>query len=285
MNKPWAQNKMIRSAGTPFMVLAILALLTCNPFQNKASASDWGSKVTPLALAQNQAVLNNQPVYDLSKTPPSWRRKLSKLIFTNIGQELQSLEQQIILSKSIRGEFLIKKVRASLRDMQAGKRKYVQNGLETSLASFYKGRTTLEHSLWQLKGLTRDLKMHWTQTRAVYRVYALVNNWLVYVAHREISARRKGHIATPPLPDAEKTAEQDIVKANTGLPQISEVAKITEQDIERASKAFSLFAESAETAEQVIQEESSTASRVEFDPVPASTGILSLHTSTAMEIT
>ncbi|MCH8932078.1 MAG: CHASE3 domain-containing protein [Nitrospinae bacterium] len=255
MNKPWAQNKMIRSAGTPFMVLAILALLICNPFQNKASASDWGSKVIPLALAQNQAVLNNQPVYDLSKTSPSWRRKLSKLIFTNIGQELQSLEQHIILSKSIRGKFLIKKVRVSLRDMQAGKRKYVQNGLETSLASFYKGRTTLEHSLWQLKGLTRDLKMHWTQTRAVYRVYALVNKWLVYVAHREISARRKGHIATPPLPAAEKTAEQDIVKANTGLPQISEVAKISEQDIERASKAFSLFAESAETAEQVIEEE------------------------------
>ena len=255
MNKPWEQNKIIRSAGTPFMVLALLALLICNPFRNKASASDWGSKVIPLALAQNQAVLNNQPVYDLSKTSPSWRRKLGKLIFTNIGQELQSLEQHIILSKSIRGKFLIKKVRVSLQDMQAGKRKYVQNGLETSLASFYKGRTTLEHSLWQLKGLTRDLKMHWTQTRAVYRVYALVNKWLVYVAHREISARRKGHIATPPLPDAEKTAEQDIVKANTGLPQISEVAKISEQDIERASRAFSLFAESAETAEQVIEEE------------------------------
>ena len=119
--------------------------------------------------------------------------------------------------------------------MISGKQKFLRTGQELALAPFYRGRTLLEYRLWQLKKLTQDLEMDRAQARGVHRVYALMNKWLIYVAHREISVRRKDSLSASPLPIGEQSTEE----TRTAFPQISEVTEITEQDMKEAGQALS----------------------------------------------
>ena len=227
-------SKVILSTALLLILMGSLSSTMYSNFQEFISVSHGKVAAVPLEMIEG-----NKLAGDLSQTSPSWRRKLSKHIFINIDQELQALEQQLILHKSAKGKQLIKKVKVSLQRMISGKQKFISTGQEPSLLSFYRGRTILEYRLWQLKGLTQDLQMDRTQAHGVHRVYALMNKWLIYVAHREISARRKGTLDTSLQAEAEPTGEQDTEASNTAFTQISEVARMTEQDFEKADEALS----------------------------------------------
>lgn len=224
MRNPRLSGKIILSTALLLILTGMLSSIVYSNFQGFISASHGKTTAVPLEMIEG-----SKQVDVLSRTSPSWRRKLSKHIFITIDQELQSLEQQLILHDSAEGQRLIGRVKISLQRMIFGKQKFVRTGREASLASFYTGRTVLEYNLWKLKGLTQGLNMDRAQARGVHRIYALMNKWLIYVAHREINALRKGILDASPQAEA----------ANTAFPQISEVTKITEQDFEKADKALS----------------------------------------------
>ncbi len=233
MKNPRLPGKIILPTAFFLILAGSLGLLFDNKFPGIAVASDDQSQASFII----ETAASEKQVVDLSQTSPAWRQKLSKHIFINIDQELQSLEQQFTLHNSAKGKRLIKRVRVSLQKMKSGKQKFMRTGREPSLALFYNGRTVLEYNLWKLKGLTRNLKMDQTQSRGLYRVYALMNKWLVYVAHREIDARRQGSLDASLR--AETKSTQGIEEFNTAFPQISEMAKITEQDLKEAGEALS----------------------------------------------
>ncbi len=229
MKNPRLHGKIILSTALLIILTGMLSSIVYSNFQGFISASH---KTTAIP---SEMIKDNKLADHLSRTSPFWRQKLSKHIFITIDQELQSLEQRLILHDSAKGQRLIGRVKISLQRMIFGKQKFVRTGREASLAPFYTGRTVLEYNLWKLKRLTQSLKMDRAQARGVHRVYALMNKWLIYVAHREISARRKGILNASSL----QIGEQDTEEANTVFSQISELARITEQDLEEASEALS----------------------------------------------
>jgi DNA repair exonuclease SbcCD ATPase subunit len=229
MKNPRLPGKIILSTALLIILTGMLYSIVYSNFQGFISASH---KTTAIP---SEMIKDNKLADHLSRTSPFWRQKLSKHIFITIDQELQSLEQQLILHDSAKGQRLIGRVKISLQRMIFGKQKFVRTGREAALAPFYTGRTVLEYNLWKLKRLTQSLKMDRAQARGVHRVYALMNKWLIYVAHREISARRKGTLDASSL----QIGEQDTEEANTVFSQISELARITEQDLEEASEALS----------------------------------------------
>jgi DNA repair exonuclease SbcCD ATPase subunit len=230
MRNPRLPGKIILSTALLIILTGMLSSIVYSNFQGFISASRGKATAIPTEM-----IKDNELADHLSRTSPFWRQKLSKHIFITIDQELQSLEQHLLQHKSTEGQRLIDKVKISLQRMVSGKQKFLRTSLESSLDSFYKGRTVLEYRLWQLKNLTRNLKMDMAQSRGVHRVYALMNKWLIYVAHREISARRKGILDASSL----QIGDQDTEEANTAFSQISELVKITEQDLEDAGKALS----------------------------------------------
>ncbi|MDH5763881.1 MAG: CHASE3 domain-containing protein, partial [Nitrospinota bacterium] len=234
MKNPRLRGKIILSTFLFLLVMGALSSTVYSHFQEYLSVSYWNTTAVPLKLTEGNTLVD-----DLSRTSPAWRQKLSKHIFNQIDQELQSLGKQSRLQKNAEAKRLISKVQASLKKMKSGKQKFVSTGQEPSLSPFYRGRHTLEYSLWKLKGLTQDLNPGSAQSQKVYRVYALVNKWLVYVAHREINARRKGIPDSSPLTEAQVSPDPQAEETNTSFPQISEVAKITEQDMAKADKALS----------------------------------------------
>ena len=235
MKNPRSPIKIVLSTAFSLILAGSLGFLFSDNFHGIASASDDRTQ----AFFISETAASEKQVIDLAQTSPAWRRTLTKHIFANIEKELQSLEQQLIRHNSAKGKRFVKRVRVALQKMQSGKQKFVRTGLESSLDSFYNGRTVLEYNLWKLKNLTRNLEMDTVQSRGLYRVYALTNKWLVYVAHREINARRQGTLGASPQAEAVPTGEQKTEAATTAFQQISEVAKITEQDIKEANKALS----------------------------------------------
>ena len=230
MRNPRLPGKIILSTALLIILTGMLSSIVYSNFQGFISASRGKATAIPTEM-----IKDNELADHLSRTSPFWRQKLSKHIFITIDQELQSLEKQLILHDSAKGQRLIGRVKISLQRMIFGKQKFVRTGREASLAPFYNGRTVLEYRLWQLKNLTRNLRMDTAQSRGVHRVYALMNKWLIYVAHREISARRKGILDSSSL----QIGDQDTEEANTAFSQISELVKITEQDLEDAGEALS----------------------------------------------
>ena len=230
MRNPRLHGKIILTTALLIILTGMLSSIVYSNFQGFISASRGKATAIPTEM-----IKDNELADHLSRTSPFWRQKLSKHIFITIDQELQSLEQHLLQHKSTEGQRLIDKVKISLQRMVSGKQKFLRTGLESSLDSFYNGRTVLEYRLWQLKNLTRNLRMDTAQSRGVHRVYALMNKWLIYVAHREISARRKGTLDASSL----HIGEQDTEETNTVFSQISELARITEQDLEDAGEALS----------------------------------------------
>ncbi|NIQ00668.1 MAG: hypothetical protein GWM98_09955, partial [Nitrospinaceae bacterium] len=119
--------------------------------------------------------------------PQASRRTLTELIFANIHTELEALEKEMGLQGRTEGRHSIAQARIALNRMTLGKQNYLQTGLEPSLVPFYKGRTQLEQHLWQLDKLAKGMNRGREKSHGIYRIFALVNKWLVYVAHREIN--------------------------------------------------------------------------------------------------
>ena len=234
MRNPRLPGKIILASTLLLVFIGTLSSIVYSHFQGFISAAHKPITAAPLEMTDG-----NKRIDDFSRTSPSWRRKFSEHIFTHIDEELQSLEQQFILHDSAEGKRLIARVKISLQKMIFGKQKFMRTGLESSLSPFYNGRTVLEYNLWKLKNLTQDLQMDQSQSRGLYRVYALMNKWLVYVAHREINARRKGTLDASPRGTTEPTGGQSTKENSTAFPQISELAKITERDLQEAGEVLS----------------------------------------------
>jgi len=235
MGKPGLLTKIVLATAFSLILVGLLGFLFSDTRHGIASASDDRAQASFIS----ETAASEKQVEDLAQASPAWRQKLTKHIFANIEKELQSLEQQLIRHNSTKGKRLIKRVGVALQKMRSGKQNFIRTGQESSLDTFYNGRTVLEYNLWKLKNLTRNLKMDTVQSHGLYRVYALTNKWLVYVAHREINARRQGTLDTSYQAETEPAGEQNSEDANADFQQISEVAKITAQDIEKASQALS----------------------------------------------
>ncbi|MDH5790513.1 MAG: CHASE3 domain-containing protein, partial [Nitrospinota bacterium] len=231
MKNPRLPGKIILSTALVLSLMGVLSSAVYSDFQNAISASYGKTTTIPPEMIED-----NEQLDILSRTSPAWRQKLSKHIFITINQELQSLEQQLSRHNNTKGKRWIKRVKVSLEKMRSGKQAFMLTGQEASLAPFYTGRTVLEYNLWKLKRLTRSLKMDPALTSGLFRVYALMNKWLVYVAHREISARRNGTLGAPPLQTAERDNKESLT---TAFPPISELARITEQELKDADEALS----------------------------------------------
>ncbi len=230
MRNPRLTGKIILSTALLLILMGMLSPIVYSSFQGFITASHGKTTATPREMIED-----NKQLDVLSRTSPAWRQELSKHIFISIDQELQSLEQELIRHDSAEGTRLIDKIKISLQRMISGKQEFLRTGQELALAPFYRGRTLLEYRLWQLKKLTQDLEMDQAQAHSVHRVYALMNKWLIYVSHREISARRKGTLGASPLPIGEQSTEE----TRTAFAQISEVTEITEQDMKEAGQALS----------------------------------------------
>ena len=234
MRNPRLPGKIILSTVFLLALIGILASIVYSNFPGYISASNKLNTAAPLEIFEANEMVDN-----LSRTSPSWRRKLSKHIFVHIDQELNSFEREIIQLDRTEGIRLLERVRLSLQWMIFGKQKFIRTGQETALAAFYTGRTALEFNLWKLKNMTKDSTIEEEKARGVHRIYALVNKWLIYVAHRDISARRKRNFKAAPRVETKPARQQVTSEADTAFKQISEVAKITEQDIKDAGEALS----------------------------------------------
>ncbi|MDH3256476.1 MAG: hypothetical protein OEM27_02565, partial [Nitrospinota bacterium] len=168
MRNPRLPGKIILASTLLLVFIGTLSSIVYSHFQGFISAAHKPITAAPLEMTDG-----NKRIDDFSRTSPSWRRKFSEHIFTHIDEELQSLEQQFILHDSAEGKRLIARVKISLQKMIFGKQKFMRTGLESSLSPFYNGRTVLEYNLWKLKNLTQDLQMDQSQSRGLYRVYAL----------------------------------------------------------------------------------------------------------------